>query len=323
MTSAFSYSISSLFSPPTTTPPDTLEIRSVSSSGDYIDICTTTITGLTAQPLSLTLSTSSSPLYVNSLTSLIFNFSLTDTISKSDYFQLTFPSGTTFSFVAIASSNLNLFSSGVTYNSTNLTLIMRQASTSPNRFAGTVCSITMGRYTAPPSTKITDSFSLQVYTSTGGLKMQGLATITATANTYTTTVGAASYNINKNTSYTFTVTTLDSMLSSSMIQVKFPSELTLSVSTNCVSSANFSSGGNITCTVNGTNTILLKNLSGSTITPGIYSFTIGSVINTGKALITSNFSFIYYYSNDTSARVGVSNSGGVTLLANSINSSSI
>ena len=160
---------------------------------------------------------------MNSLTSLIFNFTLTDTISKSDYFQVTFPLGTSFSFVAIASSNLNLFSSGVTYNSTNLTLIMRQASTSPTRFAGTVCSITIGRYTAPTSTKTTDPFALQVYTSTGGLKMQGTSTITATANTYTTLVTALNYNINKNTSYTFAVTTLDSMLSSSMIQIKFPS----------------------------------------------------------------------------------------------------
>ena len=321
--SAFSYSISSLFSPPTTSPPDTLDIRSVSSTGDYIDTCTTTISGLTAQSLSVALATSSSPLYINSLTSLIFNFTLADTISKSDYFQLTFPAGTTFSFVAIASSNLNLFSSGVTFNSTNLTLIMRQASTSPTRFAGTVCTITIGRYTAPPSTKTTDPFTFQVYTSTGGLKMQGLATISATANTYIATVGAASSNINKNTSYTFIVTTLDSMLSSSMIQVKFPSELTLSISANCVSSTNFSSAGNMTCTMNGTNTVLIKNLSSSTITPGIYSFTIGSVVNRGKALTTSNFSLTYYYSSDTSGRVGTSNSAGVTLLANPINASSI
>ena len=75
--------------------------------------------------------------------------------------------------------------------------------------------------------------------------------------------------------------------------------------------------------MNGSNTILLKNMSSSSIGPGTYSFTIGSVINTGKALTTSNFSLVYYYSNDTNARVGISNSAGVTLLANLINSSSI
>ncbi len=260
---------------------------------------------------------------MNSLTSLSFHFTLTDTISRTDYFQVIFPIGTSFTFTAIATTNLNLFSTGVTYNSTNLTIIMRQASTSPTRFAGTVCTITIGRYTAPTSTKTTDSFTFQVYTSTGGLKMQGISTITATANIYNAAVTALNYNINKNTSYTFTLAILDAMLSSSMIQIKFPSELTISIVSNCVASNNFTVNNSIKCSINSSNTILLRNISSATIAPGTYSFTLGSVINTGKALTTSNFSLTYYYSNDTNARVGTSNSVGVTLLSNLINPSSI
>jgi hypothetical protein len=46
LSSAFSFTVSSLFSPPTTNPPDTLAISSVSSSNYPIDTCTTPITSL-------------------------------------------------------------------------------------------------------------------------------------------------------------------------------------------------------------------------------------------------------------------------------------
>lgn len=223
VSSGFSYSIGSLFSPPTTSPPDTLEIRSVSSTGDTIDTCTASITGLTPQSLTLGLSSSMSPLYVNSPTSLIFSFTLTDTIVKSDFFQITFPPNTTFAFSIVSSSNLSIFNSGVTYNSSNLTLTIRQATTSSTKFAGTLCSITLAQYKAPPSTKTTDPFTFQVYNSAGGLKMQGSATLTASPNTYVATVTPSTFIINKSTNYSFTVTSTDAMLSSGMIQLRFPS----------------------------------------------------------------------------------------------------
>ena len=322
VSSAFSYSVSSLFSPPTTSPPDTLQIRSVSASGDTIDSCSTSITGLTAQTLALSLSPSSSPLLVNSLTSLILSFSLPDTISKSDYFQLLFPSNSTFAFSVVSSSNLSLFNSGVTYNASNLTLIMRQATTSSIKFAGTVCAITVSQYRAPTSTKTTDYFTLQVYTSSGALKMQGVANLTATAKKYITTVLPASYLINNNASYAFTVSTTDSMLSSAVIQLKFPAELSFAFAGNCIASNNFTSGAP-NCLPNGTNTVLISNLSNATISPGTYTFAVQTLTNAPKALTTSNFTLTYYYSSDSEAQVGTSSISGVTLLPNEINGSSI
>ena len=119
ITNAFSFSVSSLFSPPTTTPPDTLQIKSFSSSNSEIDTCTTTITGLQPQTLTFSVAGSSNPLYINSGTFLILTFTLTDTISKNDYFQLVFPPGTTFTFLAVSTINLSIFSSLVSYISAN------------------------------------------------------------------------------------------------------------------------------------------------------------------------------------------------------------
>lgn len=220
--SSLSFSIGPLFSPPTTSPPDTLTLTSYSSTGYQIDTCTTRISGLSPQSMSLSLSSSSSPLYVNSGTSLVLTFTLADTISRSDYFQLVLPAGSTFSFVAISTINLSIFSSSVAYISSNQTIVMRQAISSPTRFAGTTCTITIGRYVSPPSTLTTSPFLLQLYDISNGLKMQGSATLTAVAKPYTLRVEPSSYFINKNASYTFTLTTQDRMLASGMLSIKIP-----------------------------------------------------------------------------------------------------
>lgn len=260
---------------------------------------------------------------MNNLTSLIFSFSLSDTLAKTDYFQIVFPAGTVFTFSIIISSNLSLFNSNVTYTSANLTLTMRQANASSNKFAATPCSITIGQYKAPPSSKTTDSFTLLVYNAAGGLKMQGTATLTANPNTYITSVSADTHVINKATNYSFTVSTLDVMLSSGSIFVRFPSELSLSVSVSCVVSTNFTAPTTPTCTSNGTNAVIISNLSSANISAGTYTFVIQTVSNAPKALTTSNFTLVYYYNNDTTARVGTSSTSGITLLPNSLNSSTI
>lgn len=215
--SSLSFSIGTLFSPPTTSPPDTLTLTSFSSSGYQIDTCSTGITGLNPQTLSLSLSSSSVPLYVNSGTSLVLTFTLTDTISRNDYFQLVLPTGSTFTYLAISTINLSIFSSSVTYIASNHTIVMRQAISSPTRFAGTTCVITIGRYVSPPNTLTTAPFLLQVYDNSNGLKMQGNATLTAVAKPYTLQVVPTSSFINENTTYTFTLTIQDKILSSGML----------------------------------------------------------------------------------------------------------
>lgn len=84
---------------------------------------------------------------------------------------------------------------------------MRQAASSPTRYAGTICRINVGRYTAPPSTLTATPFIFQVYNQQNGLKMQGEASITATAKAYTMNVAPSSFLINQATSYTFDLVT--------------------------------------------------------------------------------------------------------------------
>jgi hypothetical protein len=199
---------------------------------------------------------------------------------------------------------------------------MRQPISSSTRFAGTVCKITINTYTAPPSTKTTPSFTLQIYNSQNALKMSGTATITAVAKSYTLTALPQSYFINANTTYTFTLTTLDNLLASAMIAITFPAELSLSVSPNCLT-ANFSSPSSMTCSVNGSNTVMLTNLSTALISPRTYTLTISNLVNTGWALTTSSFNMSIYYSNSTSEMVATASFPGVTFIPNEITASSI
>jgi len=100
---------------------------------------------------------------------------------------------------------------------------MRQAASSTTRYAGTVCRITVGRYTAPTSTLTATPFTLQVYNQYNGLKMEGAASLTATAKPYTVSLIPSSSIINDLTSYTFTITTSDNVLRTGMIGITFPS----------------------------------------------------------------------------------------------------
>ncbi len=162
ITLPFSFQINGLFSPPTTTPPDTLTITSLSPDGYEIDSCISSITGLQPQTLTVSIIPNTLPLYVSSSSTLTITFTTLDTLAKTDFFRLIFPTGTTYVFSAVTSPNLQMFTSGASYFPTNLTLIMRQSATSPSRNAGTVCRIIISNYTAPPSLKPTADFLFQV-----------------------------------------------------------------------------------------------------------------------------------------------------------------
>lgn len=322
LTQAFSFQINGLFAPPTTTPPDTISITSYSPLGDQIDTCTTLITGLQPQILTLSLSPNVSPLYVNSASSLTFTFTLTDTISKTDYFQIVFPTGTIFNFNnAISGVNLLLFASGVTYTSSNLTLISRQSTSSPTIYAGTLCKIIIGAYTAPPSVKTTPDFILQVYNAQNGLKMQGSATVTALAKFYPLNVSASSYLINQNTVYTFVFTSTDFLTNTSFIMLTLPADLTINISSTCLSS-NFSSSLVGSCSHNGSNSIRLDSMTSNGISAGTYSMAIQSIVNPNRAISSLTFTANFYYINDTTYLVATANFTGLTFLPNQLNPNS-
>lgn len=313
----FSYQINGLFSPPNTSPSDTLLITSYSSNHDPIDTCVASITGIVPQVLSLSLTANLSPLIVSSSTTLVFTFTLTDTIIKSDYFLLVFPSGTIFSLQALSTVNIQIFLSGATYTSSNMTLLMRQSAASSTKFAGALCKISISSYTAPPSVKTTGNFILQVYNSQNNLKMQGTATLTAQANTFTMNVAASTYLINQNAIYTFTITTLNFLTNTSYILITFPADLAFNVSTNCLTN-NFSSPATSTCSTNGS-IIRLDSLTTSGISANTYTSTIQSIFNPNRAVSNLSFTANFYYSNDSSTLTANAYFTGLTYVPNQLN----
>jgi hypothetical protein len=273
----------------------------------------------------VSLTANTSPFYVNTASSITFTFTLTDTILKTDYFQIIFPTGTIFTFNNfIAGSNLLLFSTGVTYIPAYLTLISRQSSSSPTKYAGTICKITIGSYTAPSSVKTTDNFILQVFNSQNGLKMQGTATMTAQANIYSMNVTASTYLINQNAVYSFTFTSIDFLTNTSYILLTFPSDLTSNITSNCLST-NFSSPVTSICSLNGSNIIRLDSLTSNGITPNTYKISVQSIINPNRALSFLSFYASFYYINDSNYLVANSSFTGLVYLPNalSLNSTTI
>jgi hypothetical protein len=321
LTLPFSFQINGLFSPPTTSPPDTMKITSYSSSNAQIDTCTASITGLQPQQLSVALVANLNPLIVNSATSLTFTFTLTDTLTKTDYFQISFPTGSLFSFVVISAVNLQLFSSGVTYISSNLTLIMRQSAASPTKYAGTVCKISISSYTAPPSTKQTGNLLLQVFNYQNYLKMQGSASLAAQPNTFLMSIAANNYLINQNAAYTVSFTSTDFLTNTSYILLTFPSDLTLNISAHCMTS-NLSSPASSTCASSGSNTIRLDSLTTAGISANTYTLTIQSIVNPNRAVSDLSFYASFYYLNDSSYLTANANFTGLTFVPNLLSANS-
>lgn len=97
----------------------------------------------------------------------------------------------------------------------------------------------------------------------------------------------------------------------------------MTVVNNCVTANNFTSPSTANCSVISANTVLISNLTTAAVSPSIYSISIGTVTNANKALTTSSFSLIIYYSDDRSAQVGTSTVTGVTMLPRPLINSSI
>ena len=142
-----------------------------------MDACIARISGLVAKPLSVTYSSTVSPLFINMATGIRVNFTLSDTLSPTDYFRLEFPLGLQISYVFKLSS---LLLGTTTYNSTSgyLTFQRSSASTSNNN-AGENHYITFQTFTSPVSTRATNPIRFVILNSNGYEKMVGYNTIQA------------------------------------------------------------------------------------------------------------------------------------------------
>ena len=107
-----------------------------------------------------------------------------------------------------------------------------------------------------------------------------------------------------------------------MIDITFPSELTPTITSSCITSNNFSSPASTQCQLI-SQTVRISNLSTADITANTYSFTLQTITNSDRALTTSNFSMIVYYTNDTLAQAGINSILGVTMQPQELNASQI
>lgn len=322
-----SVAIKGLFAPPTTEQADTLTISTCDSSGNAINTKTSLISGLTAQTLTpFTLQSSlTTAMGVNNFAGgLTFTFTLTDTISIKNSFLITFPLGTTITYVQ-KSCSINLQS--VAYNSTALTLTMIQNSSNPNYFAGTSITFTFIRYKAPPSTKATLPIVFSIMNN-GYSSMVGSASVTAVANNYTLTVSPSSNVINVFTKYNFTFTMSDALTSTGYFVIILDPQLCVSSAQRTAITTNLSitvSGTSIntspstqisTTTSNGSSTyqLLLSNLNtSSTIPTQTVSIFVNNLLNPASVTTINSFVLSTYYSNSADLVANANYSGSFKL----------
>lgn len=250
------------------------------------------------------------PMGVNNFAGgLTFSFGLTDTISFRDYFLITFPVGTTITFIQ-STSTIRLLST--TYTSSNQSLVIIQNTSNSNFVSGTQVNITFIRYRAPPSTKSSGSITFTVMNS-GYAKMTASATITAIANNYTLSVSAASSVVNVYTGYTLSLTMSDVLTSTGYFVLVLDPNLCVSnaqkttITTNLTitisgTSIRSSPSTQITpATINGLSTyqLLLSNLntSSSNIPVQSVTITVSNILNPSALTTLTTFSLSTYYSN--------------------------
>lgn len=150
---AFGIQISGLISPPTTGPKDVFTITSM-QNGYPIDVCTTTVSGLVANTITVTVTTgTAAAITVNKLATLKFTFTLADFINNNDTFMIVFPSGSKLTTPTIGGGQI--FASGTSLNS--LTVTFGQTSTIRTFSPASSPFFTMTNYTAPPSTQVTSA----------------------------------------------------------------------------------------------------------------------------------------------------------------------
>ncbi len=173
------------------------------------------------QTLNLIIEASLTPLLIDSWTTLSFNFTNTDTISRDDYFEIVFPSPTTISF-SRSMSSLALASGA--YTSSTLTLRFNSLSSAVNINANNNNYIRFLNYRTPPTTKETDFIVFTIYSSSGRKKMEGRSRLKAVQRTYNITAQSGdSLGINDVTSYYLTINVINAVSSSAMVKITLPS----------------------------------------------------------------------------------------------------
>ena len=132
---SFVFSISNMFSPPSSQPTDTISIASFDSNNKGLDECAASIINLQAQSLTISLTTNN-PLIVNQQAALIFTFTLPDTIDQNDLFVITFPANSQLNYQTTVSSDINFDTGSASFDTNSLQLTLPQTNALKLKFKG-------------------------------------------------------------------------------------------------------------------------------------------------------------------------------------------
>jgi hypothetical protein len=270
-------------------------------------------------------------MYVNSLGGLTFSFTLPDTLSNIDVIVITFPAGTSITYLTTAST---IPIQSTTYTSSNTTLVMVQRTTNAEFAAGTSNTITFIRYRASPSARTTDPITMTMYTN-GYSKMAASATIAAVAKNYSLTAAPLSTTVNAFTTYSLNFSMVDSLSSSGYIDVlldpllcvtaaqiaTIQSNLTVTVSGSSIKSS--PSTQIIPTTINNQSSYLLRVTNLNTTTGSIpvqtVTISIGNLLNCPAVCTLTYFSLATYYTSSPIDLVASANfTGNIVLTPGSI-----
>lgn len=169
--------------------------------------------------LTIVSTTASKP--INSNIGLRISFTLLDTVTNADYFEVQFPAGTVITYTT-SLSTFSIATASVTYNSNTGVMSFTQTALSQVRFAGFLANITFLTYRTPNSTKPTDPILFRVMKN-GFAKMKGAAIpFVADPKLYTFAVTPNDTRINMASSYTIALNLADGLDKTGYIVLTVP-----------------------------------------------------------------------------------------------------
>ena len=214
LASAFSFSISSLTLPPTVNPTDSITMSTRIATGDIIDSCTTTFSGIVRTVLQNVTITASNTT-VSKSTTLQVSFINTVLIATADTIKVVVPSSIgmpTLLNITTFSGYTNL-TSGNTFTLGNF---------SGNTISGNnKITITMFSSTNPPNIKPTDALTITIQRNGRDVQF-GSVTYQATAGTLAATLASVSKSTNSLTASQLIVTIGSPLATGSYLSMIYP-----------------------------------------------------------------------------------------------------
>lgn len=314
----FSFTILNFYSPPTNQPADAITITSY-INGSAIDTCSSYVSGLlpiVIQNSSYLITTDSgNKMTVNQIYTIRFAFTTTNLMSSSDYFTITFPTGSTIDL------SLSAIGSTIGVNPTNATFINSILTLYLSGVSGAISPqtifITLSNFRAPLSTLPTGNFVFQVVAS-GYPRMIGYQNLVALVNSLTATVARNSTTVNVLTTLTFSITSTDGLNSDGKLKIIFPSVFVLPTAASCALITGSGFASTPICTYNlieNSVTLSSINSSSSTIPGQIYTLAINGVKNPPSTATSGGWTISTYYNSGDNTLVASGSVAGVVSTA--------